>query len=234
MRSPISRCVRSSTNRSRSTWRCARGSPRQETASVVRSSTSANCSSSAPIRSTSGAPSSSPGASSESVRYALAAASRLDHLLDGQAQRVAELGGGRRAPERRAQPLGRPRDPERPVLDRPRDVERPPAVAEVTLELAEDRRDREAREAGALGRVEAVDRLDQAERGDLHEVVERLVRVAVAAREAARERQEPLDELAADGGGARLRVLLEQRSLVYRRGMCAHQHQNRLPEGICS
>ena len=234
MRSPISRCVRSSTNRSRSTWRCARGSPRH--GDRQRRPLVDQCELLVV------------GAEQVDQRRAVLVAGRvervrpvrargglgLDHLLDGQAQRVAELGGGRRAPERRAQPLGLPCDPERPVLDRPRHMERPPAVAEVTLELAEDRRDREAREAGALGRVEAVDRLDQAERGDLHEVVERLVRVAVAAREAARERQEPLDELAADGGGARLRVLLEQRSLVYRRGVCAHQHQNRLPEGICS
>src|SRR6185312_9631950 len=62
-------------------------------------------------------------------------------------------------------------------------------VAEVTQQLADDRRLGERREAvPALG-VETVDGLDQAERGDLHEVVERLVAAAIAACERARERQ---------------------------------------------
>ena len=78
-------------------------------------------------------------------------------------------------------------------------MQRPALVAEVALELAQDRRRRVARELRPAAGVEAVDRLDQAEARDLEEVVERLVRVRVAQREVAGERQEPLGELLARG-----------------------------------
>ena len=67
----------------------------------------------------------------------------------------------------------------------------------MALELAEDRRRRVARELGSAAGLEAVDRLDQPEAGDLHEVVERLVGVAVAEREVAGERDVALDQLVA-------------------------------------
>src|SRR5262249_38905956 len=86
------------------------------------------------------------------------------------------------------------------LLQVARYADRPALVAEVALELTEDRRDREARERGLAARVEAVDRLQQAERGDLLEVVELLAAPLVAARELARERQEPLHERGASGG----------------------------------
>ena len=44
-------------------------------------------------------------------------------------------------------------------------------------------------------RVEAIDRLHQAKVGDLHQVIERLARAGIPARELPRERHEPLDQL---------------------------------------
>jgi hypothetical protein len=84
-----------------------------------------------------------------------------------------------------------------PLLHPARDVHGPAGVAEVALELAEDRRHRVARERVAALHVVAVDRLDQAERRDLDQVVERLVAALVAAGELPGERHEAAAELVA-------------------------------------
>ena len=91
---------------------------------------------------------------------------------------------------------------QRELLQVARHADRPGAVAEVALDLAEDRRDRVGGERDLALGVEAVDRLDQADRRDLEEVVERLARALVAAGELARQRQEALDELLARPGVA--------------------------------
>jgi hypothetical protein len=65
----------------------------------------------------------------------------------------------------------------------------------VALDLAQDRRHRVGRERDLTRHVEAINGLDQSERGDLHEVVDRLLRALVAARELARQRQVALDQL---------------------------------------
>ena len=80
-----------------------------------------------------------------------------------------------------------------------------PGVAEVALQLAQDRGHRVGREGRPAGGVEAVDRLHEPDAGDLHEVVEGLVGALVAARELARERQEALDQLLARGRRRRAR-----------------------------
>ena len=90
-------------------------------------------------------------------------------------------------------------DLDRQLLQVARHAHRPALVAEVALELAEDRRHRERRERRLARRVEAVDRLQQAERRDLDEVVELLAAALVAPRELARQRQEALHELLARG-----------------------------------
>jgi hypothetical protein len=56
---------------------------------------------------------------------------------------------------------------ERALLKLARHVERPSLVAEVALELAENRRCRVARELSTAARIEAVDRLDQAQARNL-------------------------------------------------------------------
>jgi hypothetical protein len=74
-------------------------------------------------------------------------------------------------------------------------VHRPAVVAEIPLELAEHRRHRVGAERGLARWVEAIDGLYESERGDLHEVVQRLVRAAVAARHPPRQWQQPLHQL---------------------------------------
>ena len=123
----------------------------------------------------------------------------LERLLDAAAHRIADLAD--RASVRAAS-RGPPRSSlaaqrERALLQIARHMQSPALVAERALELAEDRRRRVARELGSAAGLEAVDRLDQPEAGDLHEVVERLVGVAVAEREVAGERDEALDQLVA-------------------------------------
>ena len=78
-------------------------------------------------------------------------------------------------------------------------MQRPALVAEVALQLAQDRGRGVARELRAALGLEAVDGLDQPEARHLDQVVERLVRVGVAQRQVARERQEPLGQLLARG-----------------------------------
>ena len=60
------------------------------------------------------------------------------------------------------------------VLETSRDVHRPRRVAEVTTQLAGDRRSGEGAERYADRRVEALYRLEHAQPGDLQEVVDRL------------------------------------------------------------
>ena len=105
----------------------------------------------------------------------------------------------RRAAQLLRQRLGRAAHRERALLEVARHVQRPSLVAEVALQLAQDRGRGVARELRAAPGLEAVDGLDQAEARDLHEVVERLVGVRVAQRQVAGERQEPLAELLARG-----------------------------------
>ncbi len=69
-------------------------------------------------------------------------------------------------------------DPQRKLLEVARHAHGPRPVAEVALDLAQDRGDRVGGERDLALDVEAVDRLDQAQRGDLHEVVQRLLAAA--------------------------------------------------------
>ncbi len=70
---------------------------------------------------------------------------------------------------------GHPIDAQRQLLEVAGHPHRPGAVAEVALDLAEDRRHGEAREGHVAVGVEAIDRLEQTERGDLFEIVEGLL-----------------------------------------------------------
>ena len=82
-------------------------------------------------------------------------------------------------------------------------MERPGAIAEVPLDLADDRRHCVGRELHLALRVEALDREEQADRADLDQILLRLAAARVARREALDERHVPLDELVARA--ARLR-----------------------------
>ena len=92
---------------------------------------------------------------------------RLEHLLErrrrcARRSRPASARGRARATSRRDAV-----DLHRQLLQVARHAHGPALVAEVALELAEDRRDGERRERRLARGVEAVDRLEQAERRDL-------------------------------------------------------------------
>ena len=115
----------------------------------------------------------------------------------------------------------------RHLLQVARDAHRPALVAEVALELAEDRRDGERRERRLALGVEAIDRLEQPERRDLDQVVELLAAALVAPCELACERQEALHELLARGRVVLAVVADQQPSILLRaddplvgRGIC--------------
>ena len=141
---------------------------------------------------------------------------RLEHLLGGDADRLGDLGRGGRAAELAAHLVADAVDLDRELLEVARHAHRPALVAEVALELAQDRRHGERGERGLALRVEAVDRLQQAERGDLHEVVERLAAALVAPGELAGERQEALDQRIARGRVAAVVVLDQQPAVLAR------------------
>jgi len=85
-----------------------------------------------------------------------------------------------------------------PVMEAAGNADGPDPVAEMALQLAEDRRRGEGGEGGAPVGVEAVDRVDETEARDLQEVVEGLARPAVAKGEVFREGQVAADQLLAD------------------------------------
>ena len=137
----------------------------------------------------------------------------LEHGLDRAAERLRDLADARAAAERLGKRLGLAVDGERPLLEVAGHVERPALVAEVALELAEDRGRRVARELGPAFGLEAVDRLDQAKARDLQQVVEGLVGVRVAQGEITGQRQEALRELFA-GGQVAVTVVADQKLLL--------------------
>src|SRR5437588_12643854 len=99
---------------------------------------------------------------------------RVEHVLDAQLEVLRELVHGRGPPGLRRQPLVRLLDLERLLLGAARDVYRPSEIAEVPLQLAEDRWHGERRERRPTVDVEAVDGLHEPEARDLKQVVERL------------------------------------------------------------
>ena len=81
-------------------------------------------------------------------------------------------------------------------------MDRKDTIAEVALELTEDRGDRVSVKARAAGRIEAVERLQHPQAGDLEEVIDPLTSAAVAKGEAAREGKVVLGELLTGGPAA--------------------------------
>ena len=85
------------------------------------------------------------------------------------------------------------------LLDAAAGAHGPALVAEVPLQLADDRPGREGGEVDAAGRVEPVDRLDQRHRRHLHEVVQRLAPVEEASGELVGQPEVGGDQLLACG-----------------------------------
>src|SRR5688500_11535696 len=95
------------------------------------------------------------------------------------------------------------------LLDAPRHSHRPALIAEVPLQLPDDRGRGERRELQAAFGIEPLDRLQQAEQGDLYEVLVRLPAVGEAPGEELRERDMVLDQLVPQAPVAGAPVLAE-------------------------
>ena len=140
---------------------------------------------------------------------------RFHDLLDCGAGALREFARSRRAAELGAEAARLRIDLDLEFLDRARDVNRPAEVAEVALELADDRRDGKRRERQAALDVVAIDRLQQRVRRDLLEIVA-LGMTLIAAREVTRQRQEPSGQLRSDSRVAITLVAEEQLRLLER------------------
>ncbi len=198
-RAAISRCRRSSSKRRRSTSRSR--SLREAAASCstrMLSSARSSASSPAPIRS----PSVGGAVLLVDVQRPVERVAaigerrlaRLHDLLVRQPGRRGHLRRGRAAPELGGERLAHALDRRRRVAHVARDADRPRAVAEVAPELAEDGRHGEGAERRAALGVEAVDRIHEADARHLLEILERLARARVPAREHEGEAHVALDE----------------------------------------
>jgi hypothetical protein len=141
---------------------------------------------------------------------------RLEHLLQRRAGALGDLVRRGGTPELARHIVGDTIDLHRQLLQVARNPHGPARVAEVALELADDRRHDERGERRLPPGVEAVDRLEQGERRHLHEVVELLAAALIAAGELARERKEARHELLACGRIA-LAVVADQQPAVLAR-----------------
>jgi hypothetical protein len=94
-----------------------------------------------------------------------------------------------------------------------RRADRPPAIAQVVLELALDRRKRERGKRQPAPGIEAVDRLDEPDRGDPLEILD-VLDIAISPRKLARQRHELLHDGVSRGRAAIVSEPREQSSLA--------------------
>ncbi len=149
----------------------------------------------------------------------------LDDLLVGDPDPAGELGDRGGASQLLGQVGGGRGDREPQLLEPARHADRPATVAEVPLDLADDRGSGVGRELHPAAGVEPVDRLDQADGADLEQVVERLTPVEEPPGEVLHEGQVQRHQLAAQLAplgitGAVVAELCEQL-----RAPGAHRHQ---------
>src|SRR5437588_805223 len=130
---------------------------------------------------------------------------RVEHVLHAELQVLGKLVHAWRTPCLRGQLLLRFFHLERLLLCTTWDVHRPTEIAEVALQLSQDRRNCERRERGPAFGVEPIYCLDEAEARDLHQIFERLAWAGVAARKLAGQWQEPFDQFLP---GSRVMLLL--------------------------
>ena len=130
-------------------------------------------------------------------RVGLRGLQRLDDLVLLGARRLRELGDRRSATELGGLRLHRPRQANAQLLHPARDMERPGPIAEVALDLADDRGHRVGRELHLALGVEALDREQQADRADLDQILLWLAAPGVPRGEALDERHVAVDELVA-------------------------------------
>ena len=114
----------------------------------------------------------------ETVRF-----HRFDHVFFPRTRSFRDLSRRRRSSKLLRERGDGVVELEMQLLDAPGDAHRPPFVAEVALELADDRRRRERRELQAAFGIEALDCLQQPDERDLAEIVQLLAAVLEASRE---------------------------------------------------
>ena len=110
---------------------------------------------------------------------------------------LGQLGDRRRMPELDVELLDRAVDREVEFLQPARNLDGPALIAEIALDLADDRRRRVGRELDAALEIEAVDRFEQPDRADLDQIVERFAAIGELDRQVARQVEVRDDEFAA-------------------------------------
>src|SRR5579872_6903518 len=134
---------------------------------------------------------------------------RLEHVLFRCAGHLGELLDCGGASEALRQVADRLTEVQVELLDATGGPHGPAAVAEVALQLADDRRRGVARELHPTLGVEPVHRLDEGERAHLVEVVEGFATVGEVARQPVGQPEVRLDQLVAKGRFASVRELRE-------------------------
>src|SRR5581483_979900 len=109
-------------------------------------------------------------------------------------QGITQLWNGGRAAELMGEPVALPAQHQRALLKVARNMDRPALVTEMPLELAQDRGNGIAGKAARARQIKMVDGLDQPEAGHLYQVLVGLLCTAVAQRQLACQRHEPLDQ----------------------------------------
>jgi hypothetical protein len=139
---------------------------------------------------------------------------RLEDLVDRQMCASRDVLRGRGPAELLPQLADRAVHEQRRLLEVPRYADRPPAVAEVTLQLADDGHRGERRELDLPTRVESIDRLHEPEARDLEQVIHRLASAREPACEVLGEREEHPNELVARRRVRQLREELRRVRIV--------------------
>ena len=130
---------------------------------------------------------------------------RLDYVLDADPRLPGDLWRGRGDAGRRGGSLVEALNAHGELLEVAWDADRPAVVAVVALERTGDGGNGVGAERHVARGIEALDGSDQRQAGDLLEVLEWLGAAPVPARQAARERQESVDQgvaVAAAAGAA--------------------------------
>src|ERR1700704_4717406 len=157
---------------------------------------------------------------------------RLEHLFFGDAGPLGDLRGRGRATVLLAQRGDDPAQLQVQLLHPPGYADGPTAIAEVSLQLAEDRRRRERRELEPTLGVETLDRLQEANQRDLDEVVDRFPAVRESSGQEMRKRGVLLDQVVAEpavtGAAVDGEALVDPTAVaarVVRRRVFHHRHQ---------
>src|SRR5207237_530444 len=134
---------------------------------------------------------------------------RLEDLVDRHLGPLGDLGDGGGAAQLLRQVVDHRPHPQVQLLHPAGNPHGPALVAEVALQLTDDRRGGERRELQPPARIEPLDGLQQPEEGDLDEVLDRLAPVLESAGEVLGQADLRGDDLVAQRLVAALAVLLE-------------------------